>query len=388
MAKRRMKWDGTSGMTMTGAGVGDDVAATGMDRERAAWVGFNLVSGVGPVRTDQLLDHFGALADAWAASPGELGRLLDKRTLGRMVLVRREGQLDRVIERMDQTGIRAVIRTDPDYPERLVEIPAPPPVLYVRGEIVPADRHAVAIVGTRRMTAYGRDMTARIAAGLAEAGVTVVSGLAMGVDGVAHRAALEAGGRTIGVKGCGVNVPYPAAHVRMADEMAGSGAVISEYAPDRKPEAANFPARNRIISGLSLGTVVIEAPERSGALITVSFALDHGREVFVVPGDVRSEMSAGCNALLRDGARAVRSAEDILADLNLGGRQAPVTFQQALPVGEGERAVLDVLRGGPVHIDEIAAALGQPVFKIATDLMMLELDGRVRNTGGQVYAAG
>ena len=359
----------------------------GCDPERAAWIGFNLVSGVGPVRTERLLDVYGTLADAWAAPADQLRSLLDEKTLARLGKVRREGQVDRVIARLDETGVRVVIRTDADYPERLTEIPAPPPVLYVRGDLLPADRHAVAIVGTRRMTAYGRDVTARIAAGLAEAGVTVVSGLALGIDGVAHRAALDAGGRTVGVMGCGVNVPYPAAHVRMADEMADRGAVLSEYAPDRKPEAANFPARNRIISGLSLGTVVIEAPERSGALITVSFALDHGREVFVVPGDVRSEMSAGCNALLRDGARAVRSAEDILADLNLAGRHAPVAIQPALPLGDAERSVLEVLRAGPMHIDEIAVALGQPVFQVATQLMMLELDGRVRNTGGQVYAA-
>ncbi|HEV2528110.1 MAG TPA: DNA-processing protein DprA [Thermomicrobiales bacterium] len=359
-----------------------------VDAERAAWIGFNLVSGVGPVRTERLLDVFGTLAEAWAAPPERLRTMLDERTLGRLTRVSREGQVHRTIERLDETGIRVVIRTDPDYPERLTEIPAPPPILYLRGDLLAADRHAVAIVGTRRMTAYGRDVTARIAAGLAEAGVTVVSGLALGIDGVAHRAALDAGGRTVGVKGCGVNVPYPAAHVRMADEMAGSGAVVSEYAPDRKPEAANFPARNRIISGLSLGTVVIEAPERSGALITVSFALDHGREVFVVPGDVRSEMSAGCNALLRDGARPVRSADDILADLNLAGRHAPVAIQPALPLGDAERTVLDALRAGPMHIDEIAVTLGQPVFQVATQLMMLELDGRVRNTGGQVYAGG
>lgn len=356
------------------------------DAERQAWIGFNLVSGVGPVRTERLLDIFGSLADAWVAAPGRLRHVLDEGTTDRLVQVRNGGEVDATIERMAETGIVAVILTDPDYPALLAEIPAPPPLLYVRGDLLRADRQAVAIVGTRRMTAYGRDLTASIAAGLARAGVTVVSGLALGVDGAAHKAALDAGGRTIAVKGCGIAHPYPATHRNLSAAIVGSGALIAEYPPDRKPDAANFPARNRIISGLSLATVVIEAPERSGALITVSFAADQGREVFVVPGDVRSVMSAGCNALLREGARPVRSAEDILEDLNIGGRASATPTQTTLPLDDAERRVIDQLTREPRHIDEIAAALGLPIHHLATQLMMLELQGAVRNTGAQHYA--
>ena len=358
-----------------------------LDDERRAWVGFNLVSGVGPVRTDHLLDRFGSLADAWEAATGQLGRILDEATLRRLVAVRDSDEVGQTVARMAATGIRAVIRTDPGYPALLAEIPAPPPLLYVRGDLLPADRQAVAIVGTRRMTAYGRDVTATIAAGLARAGVTVVSGLALGVDGIAHRAALDAGGRTLAVKGCGIAHPYPATHRGLSADIVTSGALIAEYAPDRKPDAANFPARNRIISGLSLGTVVIEAPERSGALITVSFAADQGRDVFVVPGDVRSLASAGCNALLREGARAVRSAEDVLEDLNLGGRAQATATQTAFPLDDAERRVMTHLTREPQHIDELAAVLGLPVHHLATQLMMLELKGAVRNTGAQHYAS-
>ncbi len=356
------------------------------DAERQAWIGFNLVSGVGPVRTERLIDLFGSLADAWRAQPGRLRQVLDEGTVERLVEVRNQGEVDRTIERMIETGISAITLLDDDYPELLAEIPAPPPLLYVKGDLLRDDRQAVAIVGTRRMTAYGRDLTASIAAGLARAGVTVVSGLALGVDGAAHQAALDAGGRSLAVKGCGVAYPYPATHRRLSADIAGSGALIAEYPPDRKPDANNFPARNRLISGLSLATVVIEAPERSGALITVSFAADQGREVFVVPGDVRSLMSAGCNALLREGARAVRSAVDILEDLNIGGRATAAPNQIAFPMDDTERLVMATLSREPKHIDEIAAALGLPIHQLATQLMMLELKGAVRNTGAQHYA--
>ena len=364
-----------------GDGGADDAA------ERRAWIGFNLVSGVGPVRTERLLGVFGSLTDAWGASARELRHVLDEGTVARLAVVRCGDEVQRTVERMAATGIRVIIRSDPDYPALLAEIPAPPPLLYVRGELLPEDRQAVAIVGTRRMSAYGRDLTASIAAGLGRAGVTVISGLALGVDGVAHRAALEAGGRTLAVKGCGIAHPYPGTHRALAADIAERGALLAEYPPDRKPDAANFPARNRIISGLSLGTVVTEAPERSGALITVAFAADQGREVFVVPGDVRSVTSAGCNALLRDGARPVRSAEDILEDLNLGGRSQPAATQSIFPLDDAERRVMATLTREPQHIDELAAALGLPIHQLATQLMMLELKGAVRNTGAQHYAA-
>lgn len=356
--------------------------------EIAAWVGFDLVSGIGPARFSRLRERYGDLANAWSAPASELRSVLDERALAKLHEVRSSGAAERMWQRLAETSVRAVTLIDSEYPALLAEIPAPPPVLYVRGVLLPEDRVAVAIVGTRRMTSYGREMAERIAQGLAQAGVTVVSGLALGIDGVAHRAAVEAGGRTIAVMGCGVNVPYPASHRQLAEQIAGQGALLSDYPPDRKPDAANFPARNRIISGLTLGTVVIEAPERSGALITVNFAADQGRDVFIVPGSVLSQASAGCHRLLRDGARLVRSADDILEDLQLSpsvGREERAALQTELPLDDDERRVLAILGPDPQHIDEIATAANRPIREIASQLTMLELKGLVRNTGAQHY---
>ncbi|MGH2560440.1 MAG: DNA-processing protein DprA [Thermomicrobiales bacterium] len=305
-----------------------------------------------------------------------------------MIETRRTLDLDREMERMENLGISVVTLVDGDYPRLLREIPAPPPVLYARGVLRPEDGTAVAIVGTRRSTAYGRDVATRIATELAEEGVTVVSGLARGIDGVAHKAALDAGGRTIAVMGSGVNVIYPPEHRHLADRIVEQGALVSDFPPDRPPDAVNFPARNRIISGVTLGTVVIEAPTRSGALITTDFAADQGREVFVVPGSVLSAASAGCHRLLREGARLVTCAADILEDLNINHRREQVAVQQALPLDEDERRLLALLSGDPQHIDELAAAANLPIAQCGALMLTMELKGLVRNQGAQHYVRG
>ena len=198
------------------------------------------------------------------------------------------------------------------YPRRLKEIDQPPPVLYLRGDLLPADEWAVAIVGTRRITAYGRQVTEEVATTLARSGVTVVSGLARGVDSVAHKAALDAGGRTIAVLGSGVDVIYPSEHRSLAERMIASGAILSDYPVGTAPDGVNFPPRNRIISGLSLAVIVVEAGQKSGALITAEFAAEQGRDVFAVPGNINAPQSAGCNALIQQGARPLLQARDVL----------------------------------------------------------------------------
>ena len=208
---------------------------------------------------------------------------------------------------------------DDGYPERLRSIAAAPALLYIRGEMTPDDSLSVAIVGTRRATAYGREVTHRLATDLAALGVTVVSGLAKGIDGIAHDRTLAAGGRTIAVLGHGLHTIYPPEHKSLAARIAdGNGALITEYPPGAPIDPGNFPARNRIISGLALGVVIVEADRKSGAMITADFAADQGREVFAVPGSILSPMSAGCNALIKDGARLVTGVDDILAELRLG----------------------------------------------------------------------
>lgn len=216
--------------------------------------------------------------------------------------------------------------------------------------------------------------------------MTIVSGLARGVDGVAHQAALDAGGRTIAVLGSGVNRIYPPEHRNLAQRIAEQGAVVSDYLPDTLPDGVNFPPRNRIISGVSLGVVVIEAPDRSGALITVDFAADHGRDVFAVPGQANAANSHGFNRLIRDGARLVRSAEDILDDLQIMRKREMVAAQQSLPVSEEDRRLLAVITAEPQHIDDLALLCDSTASEVSGRLMLLELQGMARNAGAQHYA--
>ena len=353
--------------------------------DRRYWVAFHRVPYIGPVRLRRVLDRFGTLEAAWTASPVALRAVLDERSLDSLVRVRATLDLDAMMEQLERSDIRVTTLGCSDYPRLLREIAAPPPVLYYRGTL-PGDHDAlVGVVGTRKASPYGREMTISIAGGLATAGVTVVSGMALGIDGIAHAAALEAGGRTIAVLGSGLNHLYPPQNRRLAENIMDQGAVISDYVPEQKVEAANFPPRNRLISGLALGVVVVEAHDRSGALITVDFAADQGRDVFVVPGNVRSRTSAGCNRLLRDGARLVRSADDVLEDLRLGTSE-PIATQQALPIDEEERRLLALLTHEAQHIDEIAAAANQAIAQVSAQLVMLELQGFVRNAGAQHYA--
>jgi DNA processing protein len=355
-----------------------------IDKKRY-WVAFHRVPYIGPVRLRRLLERFGDLETAWTASSSALSAVLDGRSREALLRVRGSLDLDALMTGLERDGIQVTTLECADYPRLLREIAAPPPLLYYRGTLPDPHEALVAVVGTRKASAYGREVATNIGAGLAKADVTVVSGMALGVDGIAHAAALDAGGRTIAVLGSGLNHLYPPANRRLAERIVNQGAVVSDYVPEQRVEAANFPPRNRIISGLSLGVVVVEAPDRSGALITVDFAADQGRDVFVVPGNVRSSTSAGCNRLLRDGARLVRSADDIIEDLRLG-TSVPTETQQELPLGEDDRRLLALLTHEAQHIDEVAAAADQPIAQVSAQLVMLELQGFVRNAGAQHYA--
>jgi DNA processing protein len=251
--------------------------------------------------------------------------------------------------------------------------------------LLPEDGAALAIVGTRRATSYGRDVAGRLAAEFAEAGITVVSGLARGIDAAAHQASLQAGGRTIAVLGSGVDIIYPSEHKNLAAKIEEQGALVSDYPPGRKPDAPNFPARNRIISGLSLGVVVVEAPIRSGTLITVDFAADQGREVFVVPGSVLSPNSAGGHRLLREGARLVTCGADVMDDLRIGERKEHAAVQQALPLTDQERRLLNHVSADPQHLDELLIAAGLSVAEGSGLVTMLELKGLIRDAGARHF---
>jgi DNA processing protein len=355
------------------------------ESETAFWLAISRVPYIGPARIERLLQTFGSLSTAWSAPAEELRVTLESRALSELLAARSRIDPAGELERLGRLGIRAVHPGHPSYPRLLAEISGRPSLLYVRGELAAADDTAVAIVGTRRATPYGRQAAERIAAELAAAGITVVSGLARGVDAAAHRAALEAGGRTIAVLGSGPDVIYPAEHRRLAEQILGSGAVLSEFPPGAKPDAQNFPARNRIVSGMTLGTLIVEAPVRSGALITASFAADQGREVFVLPGSIFAESAEGTNALLRDGARLIRSGDDILEDLSLGGGRSLIATQSQMLLNDNERRLYDALAKEARHIDELAEEAGLPAATASALLLTMELKGLVRNHGAQYY---
>jgi DNA processing protein len=355
------------------------------DSETAYWLAISRVPYIGPARIERLLQTFGSLSVAWSAPQDELRAALEPRSLSELLAARSRIDPESELERLKRSGIRAVHPGHRSYPRLLAEISGRPSVLYVRGELASADDSSVAIVGTRRATPYGRQAAERIAAELAQAGVTVVSGLARGVDAAAHRAALEAGGRTIAVLGSGPDVIYPAEHRRLAEQILEAGAILSELPPGAKPDAQNFPARNRIVSGMTLGTLIIEAPSRSGALITATFAADQGREVFVIPGSIFAHTAEGTNALLRDGARLVRDGADILEDLGLAGGSGPILTPTQLSLDENERRLLGALGKEARHIDELAEEAELPAGAVSALLLTMELKGLVRNHGAQYY---
>lgn len=356
--------------------------------ERLYWVGFNLVKGIGAVRFQALLDHFGDAKTAWEASPADLTAAgLGAKVIDRFVDVRSSLDLEKYWDQIQKQHIEVITWQDPTYPPHLKEIDQPPPVLYIRGSITNEDQWAVAIVGTRQVTAYGRQVTEELAATLAQNGVTVVSGLARGVDAVAHSAALKAGGRTIAILGSGVDKIYPPEHRQMAEKVMAQGALISDYSPGTPPESTNFPPRNRIISGLSMAVVVVEAGETSGALITAEFAVEQGREVFAVPGNILAPQSKGCNRLIANGARPLLNAEDVLEALDLTRNIERREVRKVVPADAMEAVLLELLSHEPLHVDEIRAQSGLPIEKVSAALTMMELKGMVRQVGGMNYIA-
>ncbi len=358
-----------------------------MDPEtKKIWLGITRVKGIGPARTKMLIDNFGDLSTAWHASDSQLREAgLNAKIIQALVELRQSMDLDQEYDSILQSGIKIVTLDDPDYPRKLLSIEYPPPILFMKGSIQPGDEYAVAVVGTRRITAYGRQVAEDLARFLAQNNVTVVSGLARGVDSIAHQAALDAGGRTIAVLGCGVDIIYPPEHRNLAKQVIEHGALISDYYPGTPPDGVNFPPRNRIISGLSMATVVVEAGERSGALITAEFAATQGREVFAIPGTFYAIRSKGTNRLIRDGALPLLDFNDLLEALNLDQVSEFRYARQIIPENDIELLLMETLKNEPMHIDEIKATLGLSIEKISAALTMMELKGMVRRTANLTY---
>ncbi len=354
--------------------------------ETRYWLAFNLARGIGPVKTRALLDHFGDLQTAWQASAHELEQVgLDKRAINNLLDARKTLDLDKALKKLEQSGVRLITWDDDAYPIRLKEIDDPPPVLYVRGELKATDEFAVAIVGTRQATTYGKEVARQLATGLAHNQVTVVSGLARGIDLSAHEAALVAGGRTIAVLGCGVDIIYPSEGRRINAQLVTNGALISDLPLGTTPEPANFPPRNRLISGLSLGVIVVEAGDKSGALITADFALEQGREVFAVPGNIYSKGSRGTNRLIQTGAKLITCVEEVLDELNLKLVTQQAQVREEIPADDTEHVVLSALTHEPLHIDELSRMLTMPIPTLSATLTVMELKGMARHVGGMSY---
>jgi DNA processing protein len=350
------------------------------------YIGFNLVRGIGPARLRALLEAFGDVERAWHAPAGALRQAgLDRRSLQNLLETRARVDLEREVQRAAAAGLEVLTWESRGYPQLLCEVPAPPPVLYVRGQLQPEDVWAVAVVGTRRAGVYGREVTRRLVAELARSGITIVSGLARGIDGTAHRAALEAGGRTIAVLGCGADLIYPPEHRELARQIIAHGALVSEYPLGTPPEAGNFPPRNRIISGLSLGVLITEAGRGSGALITADYAAEQGRDVFAVPGSILAAGCAGTNRLIQDGARMVLESADVLRELNLTMVAEQTQAREALPGSETEAALMACLGAEPTHVDDLGRTVGLPIAEVTSTLALMELKGMVRQVGGMKY---
>ncbi len=360
------------------------------DREHTfTWIGLSIIPGVGRVTFRRLVRNFGSAASVLDASVDELrenGGLSEKvaseiRSFPWRKLAEAE------MERAASAAVAIITADDPAFPEPLKNTPDPPLFLYIRGSLLPQDVNAVALVGTRTPTHYGLTVTQQMAYDLASQGITVVSGMARGIDTQAHKGALAAKGRTIAVLGCGIDAAYPPENKGLMEQIARSGAVITENPFGTKPESGYFPARNRIISGLSAGTVIIEAAEDSGSLITADYTLKQERKLFAVPGNISSPSSRGTNSLIKQGARLVERAEDVLQGLDLNkGRNAGAAVNRPLPsMTDEEHSVFDTISAEPKHIDAIMAENGSAPGRLGGILTTLELKGLVKQLPGKYF---
>ncbi len=358
------------------------------EHEVRAWLALSRLE-LSPRAAGALIERFGGPEAVFQASEEELKSVEQLTDKGRAkVLEPWPAAIERDMRLIDEAGVTLIPISSPDYPAKLKEIYDPPILLYIRGRLVEEDKLSIAIVGSRRATVYGLSVAERIARDLAGRGLTVVSGGARGIDTAAHKGALAAEGRTIAFLGCGVDVGYPAENRKLFDAVAESGAVVSEFPFGATPEPWRFPPRNRLISGMSMGVLVCQSPEASGALITAGYAAEQGRDVYAVPGNVDDERNRGCHALIKDGAKLVEGARDILEELGLDGDDKGPK-QLSLPIeslrNENERGIASLLSLEPMPVDEIIEKSGLPAPMVSGVLTILEMRGVVRRVPGNAY---
>lgn len=388
--------------------------------DKRYWLALHLVNGIGSSRLRGIHHYFrGDMAAAWNAAPDEIARVgIEQSVVDNFIDRRNTLNVDGAYRRLNELGIQLCTLDDDYYPSLLREIHDAPPLIYHIGDLLPTDMHSLAIVGTRNATYYGRDVAQEFAYELAQRGLTIISGLAFGIDAAAHLGALEAGGRTIAVQANGLDEIYPDEHKALAERIVqNGGALLSEYPPKTPPDGKHFPVRNRLISGLSLGVLVVEAPESSGALHTASAAVEQNRDVFAVPGQIIHANSYGPHRLIQDGAKLVMNVDDILDELNLGQRTGtepaprpkrkrkrttrvkptpmpdddspvsptPQSTTSQPPADEIEALIVDILSGGALHLDEIAFRSQFSVQEINAKLIIMVIKGMVKEVGIMTY---
>ena len=360
------------------------------DREQVrAWIGLSSIPGIGRVTFRKLIAHFGSASRVLDASHDELRESagLSEKLSSELRSFPWQERADKELAQADSAGVAIITAADPEYPAPLLNTPDPPLFLYIKGSLLPEDGSAVAMVGTRTPTHYGLTVTHRMAYELASQKITVVSGMARGIDTQAHKGALAAKGRTIAVLGCGIDTAYPPENKALMEEIARTGAVMTENPFGTKPESGYFPARNRIISGLAAGTVIIEAAEDSGSLITADYALKQGRKLFALPGNTSSPLSRGTNNLIKKGAQLVETAGDVLKGLDIykGSKTPAAITAQLPPLTPGETSVFKTITNEPKHIDVIMAECRSAPGKLSGVLITLELKGLVKQLPGKYF---
>jgi len=349
------------------------------------------VHRIGPTKIRALLSHFESPAEVLDAPARELIRVpgIDKKLASNIAHCENDEEFaDEQLKRLNRIGARIVTIWDKDYPELLKRIYDPPALIYVLGKFIPIDRQAIAIVGTRQPTLYGQQVAESFSQALCRLGISIVSGLARGVDTVAHSSTLKAGGRTIAVIGSGLDIPYPPENKKLMDQIAEAGVVVSEFPMGAKPDATNFPRRNRIISGLSLGTLIVESAEDGGAMITASTALDQDREVFAIPGGINEKRSSGPNRLIQEGrAKLVQNVEDIISELNLKLEKGSTRKDEPPPIQLTifEQTIYDLLGNDPMHIDDIAESSDNSTSDVLVTLLSLEFKGLIKQLPGKMF---
>lgn len=355
--------------------------------ERQALAALYSFTYFGSRRIKLLVDYFGSAAAAWNATKKKLLAVgLKPEKVDEFIDHREKFETGDYFKRLRNLKIDFITINEKNYPENLVDLADAPPVLYIKGKLTPADSNAVAIVGTRKMTSYGREVTEKFAGELAGLGVTIISGLARGVDTVAHKGALDAAGRTIAIIGRGLDEVYPQENTQLAKKIAeGSGAILSEYPLGYPAFRENFASRNRIISGLSKAVLVIEGAKKSGTLLTASAAAEQGRHVFAIPGQITSPMSAAPHFLIENGAKIAFSVKDILDELDLQLMVDRQAMEKVMPESPEEEKLIEILDTEPLHLDEIAAISSLKVEDVSARLTIMELKGLVKSMGGGVY---